>query len=41
MPKFEVIRYDETTQSATSTIYYDMKTKVKDEDKDNEENEEN
>lgn len=41
MPKCEEISYDETTQSATSTIYYDMKTKVKDEDKDNEENEEN
>ena len=41
MPKFEVIRYDETTHSATSTIYYEKKPKVKDEDKDNEENEEN
>ena len=33
MPKFEKIRYDETTHSATSTIYYEKKPKVKDEDK--------
>ncbi len=38
MPKFEVIRYDEATHSATSTIYYEHTPNAKDEDKDNEEN---
>ncbi len=38
MPKFEVIRYDEATHSATSTIYYEHRPNAKDEDKDNEEN---
>jgi hypothetical protein len=41
MTKFELIRYDETTHSATSTIYYEPRPKVKDEDKDNEEYETN
>lgn len=38
MPKFEKIRYDETTNSTIIKIFEEHRPNVKDEDKDNEEN---